>query len=364
MKTGSPYFRVVTNEANDFAEIFLYGYIGQDFWWDDDLKEESLTDLAVVRKIRELEQKYRRINVRINSPGGSVRHGDPIIVALQNSPAEIHGYNDGTAASMAADIWIACPYRHMAVNAKLMIHCTSSIAWGNAQELRDAAEVIDKFDAAAIAMTASATGKTEQEVKAAYYDYKDHWLTRQDCEAAGFLTDNEEYETGMTITSPEKMTFGELVRHFADQGDEHAQGLLQRIRDKVSSFLLVPQRTIQASIPTQTITDMTIDEFRRSLEDGTISNDDVLRIMSDRGVQIYVQPQQPDEGDDIQALRMEIDSLREAIRELGAKPGEGVTIVPAVADTDDVEGVKRQLDASLSRMSKEAESPINPFSFV
>jgi len=109
MKKEHKYFRIAATEADkSTAEIYLYGYIGQEKWWDDD-PTEALTDLEVVRAIRDLEQEYSRINVRINSPGGSVMHGDPIITALRNSKAEIHTYNDGMAASMAFDIWLAVP---------------------------------------------------------------------------------------------------------------------------------------------------------------------------------------------------------------------------------------------------------------
>ena len=39
MKKPLPYFKVVAVEGERSADLLLYGYIGQDFWWDDDLKE-------------------------------------------------------------------------------------------------------------------------------------------------------------------------------------------------------------------------------------------------------------------------------------------------------------------------------------
>jgi len=109
---GNEYFRVMTDTSEPgAADVYLYGYIGQEKWWDDD-PTEALTDLAVVKAIKDLEKSYSRINIRINSPGGSVMHGDPIISAIRNSTADIHTYNDGMAASMAFDIWVAGKNRH------------------------------------------------------------------------------------------------------------------------------------------------------------------------------------------------------------------------------------------------------------
>lgn len=191
------YLRVVTDTQNDqYPTIFLYGFIGQkaDPYWGED-PEEDITDLAVVKAIKELEAKYSRINVRINSPGGSVMHGDPIITALKSSKAEIHTYNDGIAASMAADIWVAGKFRHASANAKTMIHCTSTFERGNAQTLRQAAEMLDKFDEAAIICFAQAAGMSEDEVKKQYYDYRDHWLTARDLQKLGLITEIEDYPT-------------------------------------------------------------------------------------------------------------------------------------------------------------------------
>lgn len=207
------YMRVVANEKETKAEMFLYGYIGQDFWFDEKLDEESITDLAVVRTIRDLEQKYNRIDVRINSPGGSVYHGDPIITAMRNSKAEIHTYIDGMAASMGFDIWIAGDVRHMSVNAKAMCHATSSIEIGTAKDMREAADRLDKFDDAAVMTFAQATGLSEQDIRERFYDdYKDHWLTANDILELGLITEIDDYETEETEEKSSKDLIKEVTR--------------------------------------------------------------------------------------------------------------------------------------------------------
>lgn len=207
------YMRVVANEKETKAEIFLYGYIGQDFWWDEDLDEESITDLAFIRTIRELETKYNRIDVRINSPGGSVYHGDPIITAMRNSKAEIHTYNDGMVASMGFDIWLAGDVRHSSINAKFMCHATSSFEFGTAQDMRDAAERLDTFDNAAIDTFVEVTGMEEKDIRERFYDdYKDHWLTSKEIKELGLIKEIEDYKVEETEEKSTKELFKEVTK--------------------------------------------------------------------------------------------------------------------------------------------------------
>jgi ATP-dependent Clp protease, protease subunit len=211
-KKYNEYYKVVTNTESSVPEVFLYGYIGQkaDEWFGGD-PEEDITDLAVVKAIRDLEQKYSRINIRINSPGGSVMHGDPIISALLSSKAEIHTYNDGIAASMAADIWIAGHVRHASINSKLMIHATASAVWGTAKDHRSAADMLDKFDSTAISTFAAATGLDEDMIRSEYYDYSDHWITAKELQKLGLITEVESYSTKSPIDEPEKMNWRALL---------------------------------------------------------------------------------------------------------------------------------------------------------
>ncbi len=205
------YFKVVRGKDGDTPELFLYGYIGQKAWWDED-PENDITDIAVVKAIRELEAEgSKRINIRINSPGGSVMHGDPIITAIRNSKVDIHTYVDGIAASMAFDIWISGKKRHVAINSKLMTHATATIAMGTARDMEKAAEMLRKFDESAIATFAAVTGMSEDETRERFYDYEDHWLTAKEAKELGLIDEIDNYETAQVTENPEKMTFRQLL---------------------------------------------------------------------------------------------------------------------------------------------------------
>jgi ATP-dependent Clp endopeptidase proteolytic subunit ClpP len=215
MQIQDKYFRAYYDKEGNTGELYLYGYIGQkaDPFYGED-PEEDITDKAVVKAIRELEKQTGRINIHINSPGGSVMHGDPIITAIRNSKAEIHTYVDGIAASMAFDIWAAAKNRHASINSKLMIHATGGFAFGTAKDMRAAADMLDKFDQSAISTFAAATGMSEDEIRGKFYDdYADHWMTAKDALEMGLIIEIEDYETALPVQNPEKYSYRQLLEH-------------------------------------------------------------------------------------------------------------------------------------------------------
>ena len=215
MQIQDKYFRAYYDKEGNTGELYLYGYIGQkaDPFYGED-PEEDITDKAVVKAIRELEKQTGRINIRINSPGGSVMHGDPIITAIRNSKAEIHTYVDGIAASMAFDIWAAAKNRHASINSKLMVHATGGFAFGTAKDMRAAADMLDKFDQSAISTFAAATGMSEDEIRSKFYDdYADHWMTAKDALEMGLIDEIEDYETALPVQNPEKYSYRQLLEH-------------------------------------------------------------------------------------------------------------------------------------------------------
>lgn len=174
----------IQNKASDSSsvDILIYGVIG-DSWF-----EESITARQFVADLKALEKDYQRINVRINSPGGSVWDGIPIFNAIKNSTADIHTYNDGLCASMAAIILLSGKTVHSADNALLMLHSPISGVYGNAGDFEQVLEMLNKVQDSLIScITSRNTGKTADEIKAAYFDHKDHFLNADEALAENFI---------------------------------------------------------------------------------------------------------------------------------------------------------------------------------
>lgn len=206
MTTKKSYYKIEARSDSE-ADIMIYGEIG-DSWW-----EESLTARQFVSDLKELEKKHTRINVRINSPGGSVWDGLAIFNALQQSEADVHTWNDGLAASMAAVIMMAGNKVHSAKNSLLMFHSPSTYARGNAKELRNVLEALDKVQNSLIECLVPRSQKTKAELEAEYFDYQDHWLTADEALAAGFVDELSEKKASVpqNITN---MRYQEMVAQF------------------------------------------------------------------------------------------------------------------------------------------------------
>jgi ATP-dependent Clp protease protease subunit len=180
---SKPSLRVVKNEAQQSADIFIYGIIG-DFWSDSPVTARSFQQqLAAL-------SDYPTIHVHINSPGGDVMEGLAICNTILASKKDIHTWNDGIAASMGAAILCSAEdgKRHAAKGSLTMLHSASTICWGNSEEMLETADMLSKFDDVLAEIIADAAGLTPEQAKTQWMDGDDHWFTAKEAEAAGLVT--------------------------------------------------------------------------------------------------------------------------------------------------------------------------------
>lgn len=175
-KASGPWF-AVKNAKEDSADIYFYDVIG-DSWLGSDAA-------TVVKEIAGMKQK--KLNVHINSPGGSVFDGIAIYNALLNHPAEVTVYVDGLAASIASIIALAGKKVIMADNAMFMIHQPWTWAAGNAVEMRKQADVLDQIAETLITTYAARTGKEREEIRDAME--AETWFTAAEAKAWGLATE-------------------------------------------------------------------------------------------------------------------------------------------------------------------------------
>jgi ATP-dependent protease ClpP protease subunit len=125
-------------------ELYLYGEIETDYydWWTGKTIE-SKTSANYVRKVLDEAGNVDRINVYINSIGGSVSEGNAIYNILKRSPAEKVVYVDAFAYSVASVIAMAGDKIIMPSNTTMMIHNAMWGIFGNSQQLRKAADDLD-----------------------------------------------------------------------------------------------------------------------------------------------------------------------------------------------------------------------------
>lgn len=117
----------------DSTEIMIYDEIGG---WGIPASD-FVRDLASVTS--------SSITVRMNTPGGEIFDGIAIYNALRSHPANVTTVVEGLAASIGSVILQAGDKRLMMSHSQTMIHDGSGMCWGNAADMRQLADLLDKL---------------------------------------------------------------------------------------------------------------------------------------------------------------------------------------------------------------------------
>jgi ATP-dependent protease ClpP protease subunit len=135
-RSGGDWWKI-GNADGDRAEVFIYGYIG------DDWAEEDVTAASFTKALRGITAPA--IDLRVNSPGGAVFDGIAIYTALLDHPATVDVSVDGVAASAASFVSMAGDSIAMQKPAKMMIHDASGIVLGNAADMQEMADLLNEL---------------------------------------------------------------------------------------------------------------------------------------------------------------------------------------------------------------------------
>jgi len=166
------WYNMIAAEDNSSVEISIYDAIGG----------HDVNAKQFVNELKEINTET--INLRINSPGGSVIDGNAMFNALQRHPAKVVTHIDGLAASMASVIAMAGDEIHMADNALLMIHNPWTFSMGDADELRADADLLDKMSTSIV----GAYGRSQYEAdEIKNLMDEETWFTAQEAFDAGLV---------------------------------------------------------------------------------------------------------------------------------------------------------------------------------
>lgn len=162
--------------------VYIFGDIGDK--WDEDAGPNQVVASELVAAVDALDTDH--ITLRINSYGGSMKAGVAIYNAFKRHRAYVHVVIEGIAASMAGYIAMAGDKVTIAANAQLMIHAPWAKVGGNAGDLREYADTLDRHCKALASGYAKKSGKVVDAVTAMLMTYKDHWFSAEEAVAAGF----------------------------------------------------------------------------------------------------------------------------------------------------------------------------------
>lgn len=167
----------VVRLAGTVASIRLFDPIDSyGGWWGMSAKEFAVALDALPANVDTIE-------LLINSPGGDAFDGLAIVNVMRAHPARTVAVVQGLAASAASYIACAADETVMAANSTLMIHDAWSYAGGNAAELREVADVLDKLSSQLADIYAAKAGTDAAEWRTAME--AETWYTADEAVTAG-----------------------------------------------------------------------------------------------------------------------------------------------------------------------------------
>jgi ATP-dependent Clp protease protease subunit len=140
---------------NECAEILIYDEIGA----------YGVSAKSFLADLGELDSNAP-LELRLNSPGGSVFDAVAIYNALKRHGGTVTVTIDGIAASAASYIAMAGDTVVMPENAFLMIHDPSGMVMGTASDMRSMAEALDKIAGSLVRGYAAKSGRPEEGIAA------------------------------------------------------------------------------------------------------------------------------------------------------------------------------------------------------
>lgn len=140
----------IANKA-DGAEVYIYDEIG----YFGTTAKDFITDLNDIDR--------DRISLHLNTPGGEIFDGLAIYNALRSHRAQVTVHVDALAASIGSVIAMGGDHRVMARQSQMMIHDGHGICVGNAADMRELADLLDRTsDDIASVYADRAGGSTKQ----------------------------------------------------------------------------------------------------------------------------------------------------------------------------------------------------------
>lgn len=168
------------------ADISIYGEIVSCKW------DETDTTAASFQKDLKALGDVEKINLHVNSPGGSVFEGIAIGNMLKQHKAQVIAHVDALAASIASVIVASADKVIMPENSMLMIHNPWSCVIGNAKELRKTADDLDKIAQSSVITYLSKSGEKLTEEKIKQIMDEETWLTAEEAFGLGLCDEVSE----------------------------------------------------------------------------------------------------------------------------------------------------------------------------
>lgn len=286
--------RRLRSQSQGTPTLQIFGAVGED----------NLTDQVVFEAIDALGDP-KSIRVLMNSNGGFVKDGLAIYHALRSHSARIEVEIVGVAASMASCIAMAGDKVSMAEDALFMLHDPWGAMTGNADDLRAAADILDKHGESIAGIYARKSGLTEDVIKE---------MMNQDGGEGTYLNAREALQAGFIdeVLEPASADLPDLpaaalAKRIVTGRRRHRIGGDGTMWKKLSAAL---RAAIRAMVDDQTTEDEVIKEVAEATDSDA---DDITQLLDGKGDEPTLESLQAL----AEVLDIELDTLVAAAREDG-----------------------------------------------
>lgn len=218
------FYQMLRSEDEQNTDLVIHGDIASYKWEDSDVGSYDLAqELSSI--------KTPKLTVRINSYGGEVSQGLGIYNLLKSFKGEVVTINDGFACSAASVIFLAGSKRIMPKSSLLMIHNAWTMAYGDSNEMRKTAEMLEKVTLPSIEIYKQSSNLTENEIKKMLDE--ETWISADEALAYGFATQVTEDEPKQSL---ENHFLYKLVMKNKELENQVPKESDQEVKDPWASF--------------------------------------------------------------------------------------------------------------------------------
>lgn len=233
------WFKVVAMKADGDKPkrgvVHIYDEIGMSMFGGVDAGE-------LVAEIEALD--VEELEVRINSPGGYAFDGINIANAILRHKAKTTTYNDGLAASAASIVLLAGDEVIGSKYSQTMLHRSHAAILGGADDLRDAAKVLDKLDDSVADFYADRAGGESKEWSRAMG--RETWYNAEEALEAGLLTKvDESTKREDTESAAAKALASASHLNFRFQGRQAAPAPLVRATTEKEAIVPISEKVAE-----------------------------------------------------------------------------------------------------------------------
>lgn len=233
----------IRNSA-DHTEIDIIGAIGEDWFGEGNTLETVRNSFGQITS---------DVTVNVSSLGGDLIHALAIHDMFKAHPHRVTTNIIGATASAGTVIALGGDTIKISENSLFLGHKASMFVGGNADDLRAAANDLDKFDSRLIAMYKKKTGKTKNEIE--NWLSEDKWITAQEAKEFGLV--DEVYKAKKVLNTKELTDLSSikpLPENFKqpemENNDSLKQSILNLVGFKNDAAIKAENETLKSEIET------------------------------------------------------------------------------------------------------------------